>query len=76
MHRRMAVTLDDEVCEGLYRRVGKCRMSQFIEDLLRPHVLDSSMDEGCRAMDADCRRESEALEWCNALMGAQDDEAW
>ena len=51
-------------------------MSQFIEDLLRPHVLDSSMDEGCRAMDADCRRESEALEWSNALMGDQDDEAW
>ena len=76
MHRRMAVTLDDEVCEGLYRRVGKRRMSQFIEDLVRPHVSDTSMDEGYRAMAADRRRESEALEWSNALMGDQDDEAW
>ena len=75
MHRRMTITLDEEVYEGLYRRVGKRRMSQFIEDLVRPHVSDTSMDEGYRAMAADRRRESEALEWCNALMGDQDDEA-
>ena len=76
MHRRMTITLDEEVYEGLYRRVGKRRMSQFIEDLVRPHVSDTSMDEGYRAMAADHRRESEALVWCNALMGDQDDEAW
>ena len=76
MHRRMTITLDEEVYEGLYRRVGKRRMSQFIEDLVRPHVSDTSMDEGYRAMAADRRRESEAREWSNALMGDQDDEAW
>ena len=42
-------------------------MSQFIEDLLRQHVLDTAMDEGYRAMAADTARETEAGEWANAL---------
>lgn len=75
MHRRMTITLDEEVYEGLYRTVGKRRMSQFIEDLLRPHVVDTSLDDGYRAMAAETARESEAMEWCNALAGDMADAA-
>lgn len=75
MHRRMTITLDEAVYEGLYRTIGKRRISQFIEDLVRPHVLDTSMDDGYRAMAADDEREAEALEWCNALAGDLADEA-
>lgn len=73
MHKRMTITLDEAVYEGLYRHVGKRRMSQFIEDLLRPHVVDTSLDEGYREMAADQEREAEALEWCNALAGDMAD---
>jgi len=69
MRRRMTITLDEAVYEGLYRTVGKRRMSQFIEDLLRPYVLDTSLDDGYRAMAADKAREAEAMEWCNAIAG-------
>ena len=75
MHRRMTITLDEEVYEGLYRTVGKRRMSQFIEDLLRPHVVDTSLDDGYRAMATDTARESEAMEWCNAIAGDMADAA-
>ena len=75
MHRRMTITLDDAVYEGLYRTIGKARMSQFIEDLLRPHVLGATLDDGYRAMAADQEREAEALAWCNALAGDVADEA-
>lgn len=75
MHRRMTITIDEAVYDGLYRRIGKRRMSQFIEDLLRPHVLDTSLDDGYRAMAADKERETEAMEWCNALTGDSADEA-
>jgi hypothetical protein len=75
MHKRMTITLDEAVYDGLYRTVGKRRMSQFIEDLLRTHVVDSSLDDGYRAMAADKARESEALEWCNALAGDMVDAA-
>lgn len=67
MHKRMTITLDEAVYDGLYRTIGKRQMSQFIEDLLRPHVLDSALDEGYRAMAADQVREAEAQYWCNGL---------
>ncbi|MHB8422354.1 MAG: hypothetical protein ACYDAM_06225 [Leptospirales bacterium] len=75
MQRRMTITIDEAVYEGLYRRIGKRRMSQFIEDLVRPHVLDTSPDDGYRAMASDKARETEAMEWCNVLAGDSADEA-
>lgn len=75
MHKRMTITLDETVYEGLYRTVGKRRISQFIEDLVRPHVMDTSLDDGYRAMAADKERETEAGEWGNALARDMADEA-
>ena len=75
MHRKMTITLDEAVYEGLYRIVGKWRMSQFIEDLVRPHVVATALDDGYRAMAADSARETEALEWCNALTSDMADAA-
>jgi predicted CopG family antitoxin len=75
MHRKMTITLDEAVYEGLHRRVGRRKISQFIEDLLRPHVVDSSLDEGYRAMAADKAREAEAQAWCNGLAGDMADAA-
>jgi hypothetical protein len=63
------------VYDGLYRTVGKRRISQFIEDLVRPHVLDNTLDEGYQAMAADKAREAEADEWCNSLIEDMADEA-
>ena len=57
MHRKMTITLDEAVYEGLYRTVGQRKISQFIEDLLRPHVMDTALDDGYRAMAADKVRE-------------------
>ena len=75
MHKKTIISLDEAVYEGLYRTVGKRRMSQFIEDLLRPHVLDGSLDEGYKAMAADQTREAEAQAWCNGLANDNADEA-
>jgi hypothetical protein len=70
----MTITLDEAVYEDLYRTVGKRRMSQFIEDLVRPHVMGNSLDEGYRAMAADKEREIEAKEWSDALAADMADE--
>ena len=67
MHKRMTISLDEAVYDGLYRTIGKRQISQFIEDLLRPHVMDTALDEGYRAMAADTAREADAQEWSNAL---------
>ncbi len=67
MHKRITITLDEAVYDGLYRTISKRKMSQYIEDLLRPLVLDTSLDSGYRAMAADKAREAEAQELGNAL---------
>ena len=67
MHKKMTISLDEAVYDGLYRTIGKRRMSQFIEDLLRPHVLDTALDAGYQAMAADTSREAGATEWIKAL---------
>ena len=75
MHKKMTISLDETVYDGLYRTVGKRHMSRFIEDLLRPHVLDTALDDGYKAMAADQEREADALVWCNALGVDMVDEA-
>ena len=50
-------------------------MSRCIENLLRPHVLYSNLDEGFRAMAADQDRETLAEEWSVGLMGDLSDDA-
>ncbi len=42
MHRKLTITLEEAVYEGLHRTIGKRRISQFIEDLVRPHVVDTA----------------------------------
>ncbi|MDI9333549.1 MAG: hypothetical protein QM533_04160 [Cytophagales bacterium] len=75
MHKRMTITLDEPVYEGLCRVVSQRQRSQFIEDLLRPKVMGDALDDGYRAMAADKTRETEAVEWCNALAGDMANEA-
>lgn len=63
----MTITLDEAVYEGLWRAIGKRKMSQFIEDLLRPHVMGNPLDDGYKAMEQDQTRKAEAMEWTDAL---------
>ena len=74
--KKLTITIDDEVYEGLYRRVGPRKISRFLEGLARPHVVDSDLEAGYREMAADEARESEALEWSEGLIGDVADEPW
>ncbi len=69
MIRKLTITIDDAVYEGLYRRVGKRRISRFLEDLARPHVTDSGLEAAYLEMAADEGREAEAAEWVENLAG-------
>lgn len=69
MHKKLTITIDESVYEGLYRTVGARRISQFIEDVVRPYVLHEELDNAYRQMAKDTARESEALEWAEATAG-------
>ena len=69
MQKKLTITLDETVYNGLHAVIGRRHISQFIERLVRPHVLDSERAEGYRQMAADEAREQEADEWSEALVG-------
>ena len=67
MQKKLTIAVDEVVYDGLIRVVGRGRISQFIEDLVRPHVLGKAIEEGYRARAADAARGREAVEWIDAL---------
>ncbi|MFV1962752.1 MAG: addiction module antitoxin [Acidimicrobiia bacterium] len=72
--KKLTITIDEEVYEGLYRRVGRRKISRFLESLARPHVVDADLEAGYQAMASDEARESDATEWSEALIGDVADE--
>lgn len=69
MQRKLTITLDEDVYEGLHKVIGRGKISRFIEDLVRPHVTITDLEAGYAAMAADEDREAEALAWSEALIG-------
>ncbi len=74
MQKKLTITVDEKVYEGLHRRIGPRRISHFIEDLVRPHVLDRELDVAYAQMAKDEKREAEATEWAEGLVGDVSDE--
>jgi hypothetical protein len=74
MRRKLTITIDEAVYEGLHRRIGRRKISRFLEDLARPHVVDEDLEEAYRAMAADERRELEAAGWAEGTIEDVADE--
>ena len=75
MQKKLTITVEEDVYEGLYRVVGPRRISRFIEELVRPHMVEDGLSAAYADMAADEARESEALEWSDALLPDGADEA-
>ena len=69
MKKKLTITVDERVYEGLYAVVGRRRISRFIQNLVRPHVLFPDLEAAYREMAEDEERETEALEWAEATIG-------
>ena len=69
MQKKLTITLDEQVYQGLHSVIGRRRISHFIETVVRPHVLAPDLEASYRQMAADERRETEAWEWAEATLG-------
>ena len=74
MQKKLTVTIDEEVYDGLRAVIGSRKISRFIEELVRPHVVRKDMYAAYKEMAADRVRESEALEWAEGTFGDLNDE--
>jgi len=74
MQKKLTITIDEKVYKGLHKIVGRGHISKFIEELVRPHILDRDLVEAYKQMAQEESRESEALEWLEATIGDISDE--
>jgi len=74
MTKKLTITIDDRVYEGLHAVIGRRRISRFIESLVRPHVVQQELESAYQTMSAEESREREALEWSEGTVGDVSDE--
>ena len=74
MQKKLTVTIDEEVYNGLRAVIGPRKISRFIEELVRPHVVKKNMYAAYKEMAADKVRETEAIEWAEGTVGDLSDE--
>jgi len=70
VQKKLTITVDECVYNGLQRIVGRRKISGFIENLVRPNVTGKDLEAGYREMAQDEQREAEALEWAEGLIGS------
>jgi hypothetical protein len=66
MQKKLTITVDEDVYEGLHRTIGPRKISKFVEDLVRPHVIHPNLESAYADMASDKKREKEALDWAEA----------
>mgnify|MGYP001768678256 CR=1 FL=1 len=74
MHKKLTISLDEEIYDGLHKVIGRHKISRFIESLIRPHVLKEDLVSAYREMAKDEFREKEALEWAESTSKDVSDE--
>ncbi|HVU44336.1 MAG TPA: hypothetical protein VHD86_25080 [Xanthobacteraceae bacterium] len=80
MTKKLTITVTDEVYKGLHSRVGRRKISRFINDLARERLADRNSPEYWLSAPerelADAYAEQAAYEAAQADEIKKEDEAW
>jgi predicted CopG family antitoxin len=63
MQKKLTITVDEAVYEGLHKTIGRRKISKFVQELVRPHVVRPDLESAYAEMAKDKKREQEAMEW-------------
>ena len=66
MQKKLTITIDEAVYKGLHKTIGPRKISKFVEELVRPHVVRPNLELAYCKMAKDKKREADALEWAEA----------
>jgi predicted CopG family antitoxin len=69
MVKKLTITVEQDVYQGLHKVIGRGKISHFIGDLVRPHVVKPDLSAAYQQMAEDENREREAAEWSEGLIG-------
>jgi siroheme synthase (precorrin-2 oxidase/ferrochelatase) len=63
MQKKLTITVDEIVYDGLRKTIGPRKISKFVQELVRPHVVRPDLESAYAEMAKDGKREKEAMEW-------------
>ena len=63
MMKKLTITVDDDVYNGLHTTIGRGQISRFLNNMARPYVVPQDLEAGYAAMAEDSEREKEAMAW-------------
>ncbi len=69
MQKKLTITIDERVYQGLYNNIGEGKISKFIETLIKPYVLNQELELEYINIAADEKEEQEAYEWIEGCIG-------
>ena len=72
--KKLTITVDADVYNGLHSVIGRRRISRFLNNLARPHVTGQDLSTGYAAMATDEARETEAALWSEGVLEDVADE--
>lgn len=74
MQKKLTISIDEEVYDGLHKTIGPRKISKFVEELVRPHVVRPTLELEYAQMAKDEEREEAALEWSELILRDKDNE--
>ena len=67
--RKITISIEENVYEGLHSHVGQGKISHFINELVKPYIIGAELDKAYQAMAQDEIREKAADDWTEGLAG-------
>ncbi|MFA6033223.1 MAG: addiction module antitoxin [Myxococcota bacterium] len=74
MVRKITISMEPAVYDGLHRVIGVGRISAFINEIAKPFVVKEGLASAYKDMAADKTRELEAHDWVENLASGGTDE--
>ena len=68
MQKKLTISIDENVYNDLYAVIGKRKISKFIENLIKSHIVGDNLSLAYQEMAQDAQREIEACQWTEGLI--------
>ena len=68
MQKKLTITIDENIYRNLHAKIGRGKISKFIENLIKPYVNRNSLRQSYLEMSNNKEAEQEALEWVEGVI--------
>lgn len=68
MHKKLTITIEEDIYNDLHLIIGRGNISKFIEDVVKPYLTHDNLRLAYQEMIKDNQREKEAAEWEEGLI--------